>query len=542
MKRIIENGRGNVAVFFRRTSTAPRLTESSLSATLRAVPPQSAPSDGARVGRLRPALLAAILAGSLLLGIVNNGFPLGYHPDEPKKVEFVLHGKQDFFHPILMLQLTRVARAVVGVEEPLAVVRLGRAVNAFAATLLVLVTFLLARRLVEPPWDLLAAATVAATPILVIHAHYFKEDVLLTLFCLTALLAFFVFVERPSARTAVAFGVAAGLAASSHYKSVLLVPTFLLAMLAMGRAARARIALRHLLVAPAVALATFVLVNYPLLIDPYQFTSGGGKDILQVTEGGFGLSFPFRGAFHLRFGLLPGLGWGLTVVGLAAFAAMAVGWHRLGLRERTLLLYVAIFHLAIELTPYKPYPDSMRYVLPQVPALVLLTAIAGQWLAVRMPAAVRWAPACALAALAVTSLYVSVRVVDQLVHDTRSEAARQLASEPAGKVVAERYGGVHWDLTYACDLGLDELRRRGVELVVASGFNYERFLLSRAMHETDPATLDCARAYDELFALPVREIRPAYRSFAFSNPTLRIVRIGAKVAAADHARAPALAR
>ncbi|HEV8630818.1 MAG TPA: glycosyltransferase family 39 protein [Thermoanaerobaculia bacterium] len=503
--------------------------------------PQPEPSEDAHHERLRLVVLAAILAGSLLLGLANNDFPLGYHPDEPKKVGFVLHGKQDFLHPILMLQVARLSRLALGVEDPRAVARLGRALNAGAATLLVLATFLVARRLVGPPWDLLAAATLAATPILVMHAHYFKEDVLLTLFCMTAILAFYGFVEHPSARSAALFGVAAGLAASSHYKSVLLIPTFLLALLAIGPAQRSRIALRHLLLAPALALAVFVLVNFPLLLEPYRFASGGGQDILQVTEGGLSVSFPARGGafgFHLRFGLLPGLGWGLTLAGLGAFVGLAVGWRRLGWRERTLLVYIAVFHVAIELSPYKPYGGSMRYVLPQVSGLVLLLAIAGKSLADRWPAKVRSLPAWALGVLAIGALYSSVRLVDQLAHDTRGEAAQLLAAEPPGKVLFERYGGLRQDLTYACDLATDDARHRGVEVVVASSLNYDRFFLARRMGVADAATESCARGYDALFQLPMREIRPVYRSFAFSSPTLRIVRIGGLPLAAEGHRGP----
>ena len=36
--------------------------------------------------------------------------------------------------------------------------------------------------------------------------------------------------------------------------------------------------------------------------------------------------------------------------------------------------------------------------------------------------------------------------------------------------------------------------------------------------------------YEELFAYPTVEIKPAYHSFAFSNPTIRIVDIGPQAA------------
>lgn len=39
--------------------------------------------------------------------LFNNDMPPGIHPDEPKKVIFVLRGSRDFKHPVLMLQVNR---------------------------------------------------------------------------------------------------------------------------------------------------------------------------------------------------------------------------------------------------------------------------------------------------------------------------------------------------------------------------------------------------------------------------------------------------
>ena len=51
--------------------------------------------------------LPAVAALTLGFSVFNNDMPLGVHPDEPKKVDFVLRGSQDFKHPVLMLQVNR---------------------------------------------------------------------------------------------------------------------------------------------------------------------------------------------------------------------------------------------------------------------------------------------------------------------------------------------------------------------------------------------------------------------------------------------------
>ncbi len=54
-------------------------------------------------------LLVGICICSFILFIANNDFPLYFHADELKKLNFVLSGEQDFKHPVLLLQLARLA-------------------------------------------------------------------------------------------------------------------------------------------------------------------------------------------------------------------------------------------------------------------------------------------------------------------------------------------------------------------------------------------------------------------------------------------------
>jgi len=74
--------------------------------------------------------LAGLLFLSAGLNLYNNTFPLGYHYDEPKKVRFVKSGDQDFHHPLLMLQIVRIANRVLGYRDDHKIVVLGRSTMA----------------------------------------------------------------------------------------------------------------------------------------------------------------------------------------------------------------------------------------------------------------------------------------------------------------------------------------------------------------------------------------------------------------------------
>lgn len=56
-----------------------------------------------------------------------------------------------------------------------------------------------------------------------------------------------------------------------------------------------------------------------------------------------------------------------------------------------------------------------------------------------------------------------------------------------------------------------------MELGVASSFHYDRYQLGTKLQNQRDA------GYEFLFRYPYAEIRPDYKSFAFSNPVLRIV-------------------
>ena len=83
--------------------------------------------------------LAATLLGSAAAVVFHlaPSLPLGVAFDEPLKVSFVLKGEQNFQHPILMLQLVRVAALLTGAADKESVFALGRLMAAISGGLLV---------------------------------------------------------------------------------------------------------------------------------------------------------------------------------------------------------------------------------------------------------------------------------------------------------------------------------------------------------------------------------------------------------------------
>ena len=471
-----------------------------------------------------PALLL-VLAASASLNFINLDFPLGYHADEPLKVSFVAEGRQNFYHPILLLQLARLGCALVGAAEPMAIVQVGRTVSAVSGVALVLGVFVLARRQLSPLAATAAAAVVGLSPIVAIHAHYFKEDILFTLAVALALLAGVRAEERPTRGRMIGLGVGLGLAASSKYVGVLLAPLLVVrAALAVRRVRGGPFTAAGLVL--GVGFAVFSLINYPMFLAPGTFVAGLGFELNHMTTGHGPLvisPLEWGFAFHLLYSLLPGLTTPVAVLVLTALAAHLLCWLRISSEDRLLALTALLFYFSAELSPTKPHPDFMRYMLPLVPPLALL-AVLGVARAAAARRALGWLAGLALAGAVGWSAAASVRLVAGMAHDTRTEAARWLA-ERGEPWTGEWFTSSRRPVDSVAVVDIEAERRAGTRYLVASSFMYERAFLACKPDSCDEEMRPYAEGYRRLFRYPFFEIRPAYCSFAFSNPVVRIVDI-----------------
>ncbi len=103
-------------------------------------------------------------------------------------------------------------------------------------------------------------------------------------------------------------------------------------------------------------------------------------------------------------------------------------------------------------------------------------------------------------------------------------AAAWLATSP-GKVLVEPYTSLKPTdgVRSVGALETEDFTRLGVDYVLASSFMYDRFSVGSRLPDQDAALYRAQAGYDALFAHPFAEIAPAWRSMAFSNPTIRIV-------------------
>jgi hypothetical protein len=473
--------------------------------------------------------LAALLAAAAFFFTWNNRFPIGLHADEGKKVRFILGASPDFHHPLLLIQAARWVRPAVGAAEPEVAALAGRAVSAAAGVAVLALFYLLARPAAGRRAAWAGAAALAATPLVAVHAHYVKEDMVFTAAVLAAALAWRAWLRSgPSAGRAAWLGASLGLAGSCHYKAVLLAG---LVGWTLTRGARPhRASAGQLAGLAAAALAILVLVHGRELARVSAAGSGAGLMFADAV-GGQDVDFypvPYFFSFHLTRSLVPGLGAGL--LGFAAAGAW-LAWRagaRRSVEDGIALVWCVAFYLAVEFSPKKPPPDFGRYVLPCAPFLVWLAlrGVAGLW--------ARWRPPVArillasLAALAIAApAWRAAEVVGGMGDDTRLALERRLTEQGGGmRVLREDYAAPSVQgVQSLAFVDLERARLDGYTHVAASSFRFERYLEAERIAQQRPGVARMAAFYRELFRLPYEEFRPPVPGYAFSNPTLRLVDI-----------------
>lgn len=495
-------------------------------------PKQVFDAAAAHPKRVTVVCLALILGVSFLLNIWNNHFGF-LHLDEHFKTEIILGKHKDSFnHPILMMQAVRVPNALLGFTSQHDVVRLGRTTSALWGTLSVLFIFLISRAVLPPSMALLTAAGVAVSPIMVIHAHYLKEDMVFCCFALFALWRYIRYTEQQSWLNALWLGLALGLALSSQYKALIL-PALLLILPTVLQGIRYKRFYRDfLLISLPLAAGVFLLVNYPLFFD-FQHFWAGFTFSADLTMSGYAVKvFPLDHwfSFHFRHSLAPGVTAGVAGLGLIVMMARLRIWRQLPNVEKILLVYAVVFYLAVELTPLKPFPAFIRYVIPVVPPMIFFAVRGGAWVLERYGDKTWGQAVCALLAglLIVWPLHDALKLAYHMDKDTRDKAQAWMQAARYS-VMCEQYV---WPFTPVVrrfgESGVAEWQAKGYQFLVASSFMYDRYLFGMTQRNQDPEIYRIGRNYQELFSYPYEEITPEFKTFAFSNPIIRIVDIRRK--------------
>ena len=480
-------------------------------------------------------LFLSCLAGFSLMTF-NNDFPLYFHADELKKIHFVTQGVQDFNHPILMLQLGRVAKWLSGLSDPQTLMVACRTISALLGVAMMLVSFLLSRKILGSKFACVVIVMLAVSPIVVVHGHYYKEDMVFVATAMLAIYLYLALIKNPTTYSSILFGVGTGLVLAAQYKSLFLVGLFVLYPMLDWRLESRKL---YKLILPAILFAVLLAmaINYPALLDPGTFLSGFENETHHVQRGHKIKLFPWPQlfTFHLRNSLIPGITLPLAIFGLGGIIAVLYRWKTAAVELRFLVVYVFLFYLIHESTPMKPFPGFMRYMMPIVPAVLILAVYfirgIGIWASEKTRGAVLNVGVMFLVVVCILfPAYKSINLVlDMNEQDTRIRAFNWLKERQSdGEVYFGKYtllnnkdSGRIYNLD---DDTIQTLRAQGFRYAVASSFGYELYFIGAELEDQPRRVYRYRDTFEKVFKeYEYHEIRPNYQSFAFSNPTIRII-------------------
>jgi 4-amino-4-deoxy-L-arabinose transferase-like glycosyltransferase len=307
---------------------------------------------------------------------------------------------------------------------------LALAVAAVAGVALVPATYFLARRMSGAVGGLLAAALVAACPILVTQSRIPAPDILATLFVTVAL--YHLLGDPPSRRSLIAAGVAGGLAVGSKFTGGFLMAWFALAgWLLSAKGARLEW-LRRVTTVALVAVPTFLVTTPWLLPRLGTYVSRFRLELVAQRYGQIGriqlgyLDYlacrtPNWEQPWLGSSILDSLGILVTVMGLAALAwgISGRGGRRIGFVAGYVIVYVALISA----------PGHMRAVRFLLPVLPAFYASMGWWLdAIVLPRLPRWRIPIAAAIAVLVVGFPAIRSV-RYAAASRQPLTNELAEE-----------------------------------------------------------------------------------------------------------------
>ena len=476
------------------------------------------------------ATLLFACAFSGFLNCRNNDFPVGYHFDEPKKVRFIQSGQQDFHHPVMMLELSRSAKMLLGVEEPNSIAVMGRTITALFGTGICLLLFLMSKPTLGERWSLMVMCSIAVMPTIVVHSHYLKEDIYLTFFSFASIYLFDHYLNKRDSGMAMITGICFGLAIATHYKGLLLLLLFF-PWVCRHLFCAFKKTLVHVVVFLVAGMLTFCVVNICLFEDPQLFFRGLKHESHHIIQGHWVpiYWYDFFLAYHLRYSLIPGMTAMFAFAGVFAFAFYLSQIGKLTEMEKLLIVFGFISYFVPEISPLKPNPDDGRYVIPVVPVLIYFVTKGVSELAcflakqkerslIYVPI---WALPTGLSLLLIVPLVDTWLLTDGLVNDTR-ELAWAFCEKEGIEAEFELMAGKRIEGHYAYDLTLDELRLAGKTHLICSSFSYQPFEMTKGLRH-DPTTKRRREKYEHWFTGTIHEFKAAYRSFAFSNPTLKLI-------------------
>jgi len=279
--------------------------------------------------------------------------PLGTTPDESKKAIFVLKSFQDFSHPILLLQVVRIVNFFADHRDLDNIMALGRMVAAIFGGLFVFSTMLLASRFMSTAAALCAGILVAAAPLTTVHAQNFKEDIILAPMMLLSFLSLLSLYENRTLRSALIFGVFAGLTASAKYIGMVVIPlAFMLPLLSKPLSARSYYS--KVSISVLIAVIVFTAVNWNMFLDLAHFASRFGgevaKHVSTTGDRGYVASWMRIFTFYWTKYIVPGLQIPFAIAALASMLSVVWRWSSCPQPVRLLFAFALLWYGMHELS------------------------------------------------------------------------------------------------------------------------------------------------------------------------------------------------
>jgi hypothetical protein len=464
----------------------------------------------------RSCVLAAVIVfiGGMGLFSEHSSFPFYYHQDEPGKVLQTIHRRKNFHHPLLMLTTAELARKTFlhgGAEDdPQRVAELARRMMAAFAAASAALLALLATRLFGIWAGLAVGLVVVTNPLLYELAHYFKEDPAFLFGIVACALGAQYFSTRRDARALVLLGVAAGVAAAGKYVGAAFVPVAAVLGASAG-AGTARERWKRAGKVAAIALLTWLVLNYRAVRSPLRFWHGLGEETGKSLLGNHGLVKEVPHTYYL--GVQDAYG-GPWVPALALlWLIFAIFRPRKVSIAEWLLAGVAFVSMAVfSFTP----KTSTRYYLPIAVTLCFLAAVGvfhwaalagARWERSRIGATVVAVLLCVGAAWQQWGDTQELRL--GLQKDDRAELVRAVAALPPTAIIAQDQAAglpepnrlwYHKGLKplqqevigakQACDLGsLADLRARGVTHLALNEKTYGRYFVPGQIVKDEDAVM-----------------------------------------------------
>jgi YYY domain-containing protein len=255
---------------------------------------------------------------------------------------------------------------------------IGRYLSAFFDAGTVALAMIFARRAFGRLASLLTGFLLATTVLMVQLAHFFAVDPWVTFFATALLLVCFRFSESPGYRWSVLAGLCLGLALATKISVFELVVPIVVTLVATFRARGFPEILdplvKHLAATGVAALAAFALFEPYALLQRSAFIADT-KLQWHIVNGSFDVPFTrqFIGDIPVRYELGNLVHWGLgPMLGIAVLIAVGAaiwGIRRRSFAELVLLSWIVPYFVLVATAEAK----FMRYLVPIVPALVILT-------------------------------------------------------------------------------------------------------------------------------------------------------------------------